>query len=324
MNKNLNLDMVSRSNIIAREEAGAGEGVDSEVTTSVKNETPGTKVPFRREVLANIIPILKALVILTLFLLEGVGYSPLGCKTQYLLSSRFWFNKQIVVFFIIYFVINLGGDTITKLTNPMQQLLISIACLFLYNIIARLGEIWWAKDPWYWPGPMTWFGLISLPLLMIYIFEDMRRYYMVENAVIPSAATIDNIKKLELVMIIGLIIMTTIGFFKAWQRSAKLHGKYFSFLAFFFGVPMGDKKTGKITHCNAKAFAAIEKSINIAKTKPYNSDFKIGTTLISLGAVSIISLIIGYLTIFKNYPIKIWRKIKNKIRDRRMQEEALN
>ena len=205
----------------------------------------------------------------------------------------------------------------------MQQLLISIACLFLYNMIARLGEIWWSKNPWYWPGPMTWFGLIALPLVMIYIFEDMRRYYMVENAVVPSSATIDNIKKLELWMIIGIILLIVVGFFKAWQRSAAIHGKYFSFLAFFFGVPMGQKKTGKIKQCNAKTFAEIEKNINIAKSKPYHSNFKIGTTLITLGSISIIALIIGYLTIFKNYPIKIWKKIENKIRDKRMQEEAL-
>ena len=324
MDKNLNLDLVNRSNILVREESRPGEGNDSRVTLSSINEKPGSAPPFRHQVLANIIPILKALVILTLFLLEGVGYSPLGCKTQYLLSSRYWYNKQVVIFFIIYFVINLGGDAITKLTNPIQQLIISIVCLFLYNIIGRLGDIWWNKNPWYWPGPMTWFAVIALPLVMVYIFEDIRRYYMVENAIIPSTEIIDNIKKLELWMIIGSIIFITIGFFKSWQQSATIHGKYFSFLAFFFGVPMGNKKTGKIQKCNAKTFIKIEKSLKLSKAKPYHSNVKIGGTLIIVGAVSIIAIIIGYLTIFKNYPIKLWKKAEKKIRDKRIQEEASN
>ena len=48
--------------------------------------------------------VFKALIILTLIMVSGLGYIPLGCKTQYLFSDKYWYNKQLVIFFIIYCV----------------------------------------------------------------------------------------------------------------------------------------------------------------------------------------------------------------------------
>ena len=322
MDKSINLNMVNESNILVREEQSAISKANLiEMPGFIK---PGISTPFRSAIITNIIPLLKALVIITLFLLDGVGFSPLGCKTQYLFSSRFWFNKQIVIFFIIYFIINLGGENISKLTNPIQQLIISIACVILYNILAKLGEIWWNPNPWYWPGPMTWFGLIALPLVILYIFEDMRRFYMAENAVVVNSATLDNLKKAEIGVIILITTVIIIGFFKAMNLSIKKHGKYFSFLAFLFGVPMGEKKTGKIELCNEKKFRQISKEINLARAKNYHSNANVISTMWKLGSVSVVALVVGYLTMFKAYPLKIWKIFKNELRNQKMGSGGIN
>ena len=60
------------------------------------------------------------------------------------------------------------------------------------------------------------------------------------------------IKFTELIIIIITLLIISIGFGKALIKSKETHGKYFSFLAFFFGVPMGAKKTGKIEKCDQK------------------------------------------------------------------------
>lgn len=232
------LHQVDTTNILVREETDPAP--TNVPTLPVQGEKPGHATPLRRLIAANIVPILKALVIITLFLLDGIGFSPLGCKTQYLMSPRFWYNKQIVIFFIIYFIINLGADTISKLTDPIQQLTISVACLLFYNLVARLGNVWWDKNPWYWPGPMTYFGLISLPLVVIVILDDMRRYYMAENAIFVHAKTIDQIKIIELVIIAFTLLIIAIGFGKAVIKSINEHGKYFSFFSIFFRSTNGE------------------------------------------------------------------------------------
>ena len=55
-------------------------------------------------------PLFKALTIILIYIVNNLGYSPIGCKTRYLFSNKFWYNKQLVIFFVIYFVINLRSS----------------------------------------------------------------------------------------------------------------------------------------------------------------------------------------------------------------------
>lgn len=322
MDKGVNLKMVDRSNILVREESVTS--LSSGGTDPLIAEKPGIRAPIKKVIISNVIPVLKALVIITLFLLNGVGFSPLGCRTQYLLSSRFWYNKQIVIFFIIYFIVNLGGDTISKLTDPIQQLITSIITLLLYNIIARLGAVWWNKDPWYWPGPMTWFGLISLPLIIIFILDDMRRYYMAENAIFVNADLIDNIKYVEFGVIGAVLLTIIVGFIKAIEEAKKRYGKYYSFLAFFFGVPMGRSDDGKIVECNKKAFRRIQKDIKLGSRKKKTTDFKITKIWLNFSIPTVLAILIGYLSIYRSYPAKIWSIFKNEYRNAAMSKGGIN
>ena len=135
--------------------------------------------------------------------------------------------------FIIYFIINLGGYTITKLSDPRRQFFLSIGALLLFNILARMGEVWFDKNPSYWPGPLTYFGVVVLPLICIYVFDDMRRYLTVNYALNTSKSTIDNLKKVEVGLMIAVALIMVVGFIKAMIESKEKTGKNFNFILFW-------------------------------------------------------------------------------------------
>jgi hypothetical protein len=180
-----------------------------------KQESPGEEPPIYKRILMNFLPLIRALVVVTLFLVNGIGVSPIGCKTQYLFTPKYWYNKQLVIFFIIYFIINLGGYTITKLSDPRRQFILSVAGLFLYNMLARLGEVWFNKKPWYWPGPLTYFGLAIFPLVMIYVIDDMRRYLIANYSLNTDRNTIGVLRKIQVFLMVGVSIIGILGFIKA-------------------------------------------------------------------------------------------------------------
>lgn len=224
MDEQVLLKQQQESNINVKEEKSYLSGPWTALTkiAGYGEENPGEAPPFYKRILLNILPLFKALVIISLFLVNGIGFSPLGCKTQYLFSPKFWFNKQFVIFFIIYFIINLGGYTVSILSDPNRQLILSIVCLIFYNIIARLGEVWFDKHPLYWPGPLTYFGVIVWPLILLYIADDMRRYLMASHAVSAGKNEIDSIKWIELGLMGVIAIVAIIGFYKAIKQSKKI------------------------------------------------------------------------------------------------------
>lgn len=282
------------------------------VLTSISGyveEGPGEKPPIYKRILSNILPLFKALVIISLFLVNGIGFSPLGCKTQYLFSPKFWFNKQFVIFFIIYFIINLGGYTVSVLSDPNRQLVLSILCLIFYNIIARLGEVWFDKNPVYWPGPLTYFGVIVWPLILLFIADDMRRYLMASHAITANKNEIDSIKWLEIGLIGVISMMMVVGLYKAIIQSKKAHGKNFEFISFLFGAPMILKgsKTRKAEHCTSGLFAKYDKITN-AETTSGAKGFS-GLLIFWIGISAFIAL--GTLS-FKGKKIK--KKLRKKAR----------
>ena len=311
MDAPVNIKLMDRSNILVTEE-------NAEERSLAGDSGPGKAPNLKSILLSNSIPIMKALVIIILFLVSSIGYSSLGCKTQYLMSSKFWYNKQIVIFFIIYLVVNLSGDTISKLTNPIQQLILSIISLLLYNIIGRLGEIWWNPIPSYWPGPMTWFSIIALPMIAIYILDDMKKYYMAENAVFIHTGKIDAIKMIEIIIagITSLLIIT--GFYKATVQSMKRYKSNFSFISFLFGAPMkeGIKKVANI--CTKNDFASYKREI----TKQRNITGEEGImALVKIFGLLITIIGIGFVGI--NYK-KIEKTIENKMSKMKTQDNNIN
>ena len=257
-----------RSNILVQEEPDLTAGIFDAITGRA-DESPGEIAPLYKRILINLLPLIRGLVVVTLFLVNGIGFSPIGCKTQYLFTSKYWYNKQLVIFFIIYFVINLGGYTITKLSDPRRQFFLSIVALFMFNVLARMGEVWFDKHPSYWPGPLTYFGLVVFPLISIYIFDDMRRYLTVNYALNTSKSTIDNLKKIELGLMISVGLIMIIGFVKAIIESKEKAGKNFDFILFLFGAPMALKGSKKVveTMCSTKLFNKFNRETKFKTVK---------------------------------------------------------
>jgi len=130
-----------------------------------------------------------------------------------------------------------------------------------------LGEVWFDKHPLYWPGPLTYFGVIVWPLILLYIADDMRRYLMASHAVSAGKNEIDSIKWIELGLMGVIAIVAIIGFYKAIKQSKKSYGKNFEFISFLFGAPMILKgaKTRKAELCTSELFKKYDK---MTKSEP--------------------------------------------------------
>ena len=260
MDANVLLEEKIRTNIDVQEETSYTTGIFNTLMGKF-SEAPGEISPLYKRLLENFLPLVRALVVVTLFLVNGIGFSPIGCKTQYLFTSKFWYNKQLVIFFIIYFIINLGGYTIVKLSDPRKQFILSIAGLLLFNILARMGEVWYDTKPFFWPGPLTYFGLALFPLVLIYVIDDMRRYMMANYALNTSRNTITTLKKIEIALMIIVSIIMLVGFIKAYFISKKSTGKNFNFILFLFGAPIALKNSKKLvnTTCSDILYKQFDK-----------------------------------------------------------------
>ena len=203
-------------------------------------------------------PIFKALTIICIFIVSNIGYSPMGCKTQYLFSNKFWYNKQLVIFFIIYFVINLRSSSETTTTSPNDMFIVSIIIWILFNAVTRLGETWAVINPSFWPGPLTWFGVLTFPLITLFVTNDIRKYYINIDKQGVYDATIKVLYHVEAITIGLICAITGIGFYRSYRDQSDKLGKKFRFWPFFFGVE-SDKEESMA--CNEKTFKKYNREI---------------------------------------------------------------
>jgi len=213
-------------------------------------------------------PMFKALTIIMIYIVSNLGYSPVGCKTQYLFSNKFWYNKQLVIFFVIYFVINLRSNAAHGGAAPNDLFIMSIVVWTLYNITSRLGETWAIMKSPIWPGPLTWFGLLTFPLILLFIINDSRKYYIAIDKTNVYDMTIKILYYVEIVLMVAILLLIGIGFIRSYQEQSKRWGKKFKFWQFFFGIQ--DNKN-PATKCNFREYEtdirnATKKSVNIPVT----------------------------------------------------------
>ena len=101
-------------------------------------------------------------------------------------------------------------------------------------------------------------------------------------------------------------------------QSKETHGKYYSFLAFFFGVPMGNKKTGKIEKCDNKMLKKIGREVKLARIQPYTSNVSVLYKAIQGLLISVAAIALGYVMIYKQTAGKIWKIFKNEYKNASM------
>ena len=116
--------------------------------------------------------------LITSFMIVALGYNPFGCKTQFLFNStKYWYNKQIAIIILIYFVVVINQGKASALTAPIAKFTITLIIWIGFNILLSLGGIWAMKhpQPW-WPGPIDWFGVVILQMISLFIVNDTKKY----------------------------------------------------------------------------------------------------------------------------------------------------
>ena len=170
----------------------------------------------------------KSITILLIFILINFVAKTMGSKTIKIMSKKYWYNKQIIVFLTLYLVINIMSLKGYRLF-PLYTLFISIFGWLLFNIITSLGESWAIYNP-----PITWFGITFIPLVLFFISNDFYNYY--------SELDQNNHNKyyanLWFNIIKGLIIITIftiiVGFIIVYSKIRKKSG--YNFFSFFFSI----------------------------------------------------------------------------------------
>ena len=110
--------------------------------------------------------VFKSITILIMFVLINFIATTMGSKTREIMSQKYWYNKQIVVFLTLYLVINIMSLKGLRL-YPAYTLLISIVGWILFNLMTSLGEVWAIRSP-----PITWLWLTCIPLILFFISKS--------------------------------------------------------------------------------------------------------------------------------------------------------
>tara|TARA_B100000780_G_scaffold276552_2_gene245360 strand:+ start:1146 stop:1754 length:609 start_codon:yes stop_codon:yes gene_type:complete len=172
--------------------------------------------------------VFKSITILIMFVLINFIATTMGSKTREIMSQKYWYNKQIVVFLTLYLVINIMSLKGLRL-YPAYTLLISIVGWILFNLMTSLGEVWAIRSP-----PITWLWLTCIPLILFFISNDFYNYYSELEPNDHNKYYTNlwfNIIKILIVIIIFLIIT---GFIIALTSAKSKKG--FNFINFFFSI----------------------------------------------------------------------------------------
>ncbi len=198
----------------------------------------------------RLVNILRAVLLITLFVVGGMGYSPIGCKTQYMFTDKYWYNKQIIIFLVLYLVINLRSSWQREEKEPFAVLRGTVVAFLIFNAVARMGDAWWADGKgWASGGPATWFGLALFPLVVLYVLDDTRRYYKAIEGKGQYARVIDTLYKAELVAVGVTALVLVVGFTKSYRGARRTRGGKLGFWRFLFGAPSAT--TGRSVRCQA-------------------------------------------------------------------------
>ncbi len=222
--------------------------MDAQTTKSLRRESginvtekPIASPAGRGNYIDNLVPILRAVLLITLLIIGGMGYSPVGCKTQYMFTDKYWYNKQIVIFLILYLVVNLRSSWQRREKEPFAVLRGTTIAFVVFNAVARMGDAW-LTGPLADMGPATWFGLVLFPLVVLYILDDTRRYYKAIAGKGQYTHAINILYKTEIVLLAAICVLIAVGFFKSYSGARRKSKGKLNFWKFLFGAPIAGSK----------------------------------------------------------------------------------
>jgi len=275
------MDMISIENSLNRNWSYSpnldpdGDGV---ITSDEGGYIYNIKGPFKTKsympFLNNYIDVIKTAVIIITISLGATGvYSIFGCKSKFLQYNN-PYQTQIVIFLVllinIFMVRAEKNEAGRSWQAPFVSFVLAIVCLLAFNIVAKLGNIWATYNSPFWPGPLTWWGVIMLGMIIIYTFDIQREYWKKAGNKTFGSKALDNekyYKNLEVGGVVAIIIIIIIGFFNELITQKRLLKDKFRFIDFFFGIGLTDKvyKHEPIQsyggHCNTNLFKVLDKEV---------------------------------------------------------------
>ena len=216
-------------------------------------------------------------------------YETFGCKSRYLQYTR-PYQTQLFMFLAIFiniFIVSVQNsiDVANVPSNSTPVLFImSFLALLIINIVARTGDSWAVFRTPFWPGPFSWWGIIMLSAILIFILDINREYWKGLNKNTFGSEQRENeefFQKAEIITFVGVIGMVLIRFTIEVFKQYNELGSKFNLLKFIFGIDDRNKrltmeKAKKGEHfCKKSVFEKFDKEVKIGRknslvTKFYN------------------------------------------------------
>jgi hypothetical protein len=242
----------------------------------------------------NTLAICKTLVLISCIGLGAMGiYSVFGCKARYLQYTSPFQTQMVLflVFFINIFIVSSeiphsSTETLSSNIEGVNTIwlgFLSFACLIIFNIISKLGNTWaFYRVPFY-PGPLTWWGIIMFSMIFIFALDNARLYW---KNTFKTDVIHTNEKFYYFMEIIMLTIVSSaifIRFIIETIDNKTLLGDKFNFIKFLFGQSenkiidpsFGKKEKVNKGHCKLELFKKFDTELkNGYKNSPWTKFLK--------------------------------------------------
>ena len=178
------------------------------------------------EILTQSLGIIDGLFLLLLAVSGNFIAETFGCQTQELLSESIM-AKQIMTFFIIFFTISYSNsDT----ENPTTKLIKSSVVYIFFLLFTKMNIF---------PTVVVLFLLMGL-----YISNNYKKFFIStfnkknksNKNLVSHQDKIKNITKIQKILIIGVTIVISMGFFNYYKEKQVEYKNSFEFRKFIFGV----------------------------------------------------------------------------------------
>ena len=178
------------------------------------------------EILTQSLGIIDGLFLLLLAVSGNFIAETFGCQTQELLSESIM-AKQIMTFFIIFFTISYSNsDT----ENPTTKLIKSSIVYIFFLLFTKMNIF---------PTVVVLFLLMGL-----YISNNYKKFFIStfnkknksNKNLVSHQDKIKNITKIQKILIIGVTIVISMGFFNYYKEKQVEYKNSFEFSKFIFGV----------------------------------------------------------------------------------------
>ena len=178
------------------------------------------------DILTQSLGIIDGLFLLLLAVSGNFIAETFGCQTQELLSESIM-AKQIMTFFIIFFTISYSNsDT----ENPTTKLIKSSIVYIFFLLFTKMNIF---------PTVVVLFLLMGL-----YISNNYKKFFIStfnkknksNKNLVSHQDKIKNITKIQKILIIGVTIVISMGFFNYYKEKQIEYKNSFEFRKFIFGV----------------------------------------------------------------------------------------